>query len=114
MASTSELELQEANAGSARGNRLAGSATGQASGDGRMEDHPAWPMISRLPVVLAVNIPLSGFKVSDLLGLKPGQTIESAWAVTEEVPLKAGALQLSWGEFDVVDQRVALRLTRLA
>jgi flagellar motor switch/type III secretory pathway protein FliN len=114
MASTSELELQEANAGSARGNRLAGSATGQASGEGRMEDHPAWPMVSRLPVVLAVNIPLSGFKVSDLLGLKCGQTIESAWPATEEVPLKAGALQLSWGEFDVVDDRIALRLTRLA
>jgi flagellar motor switch/type III secretory pathway protein FliN len=114
MASTSDLELQETNVGGARGNRPAGSATAQGPGEGRMEDHPAWPMISRLPVILAVNIPLSGFKVSDLLGLKRGQIIESAWAVTEEVPLKAGAVQLSWGEFDVVDECIALRLTRLA
>lgn len=71
-------------------------------------------MISRLPVVLAVSVPLSGFKVSDLLGLRCGQTVESAWPAMEEVPLKAGALHLSWGEFDVVDEHIALRLTRLA
>jgi len=78
-----------------------------------MEAHPAWPMISRLPVKLMVNIPLSGFRVCDLLALEPGQTILSTWVSTEEVPLKVGDLQLSWGEFEVVDQIMALRLTRL-
>jgi flagellar motor switch protein FliM len=78
-----------------------------------MEMHPAWPMISRLPVKLMVNIPLSGFRVCDLLALEPGQTILSTWVSTEEVPLKVGGLQLSWGEFEVVDQIMALRLTRL-
>jgi flagellar motor switch protein FliM len=78
-----------------------------------MEEHPAWPMISRLPVMLAVNIPLSGFKVSDLLALECGQTVESTWTSTAEVPLKVGAVQLSWGEFEVVGQRMALRLTTL-
>jgi flagellar motor switch protein FliN/FliY len=112
MASASEL--CETNAGIARGNQLAESAIGQVFGERQMQEHPAWPMISRLPVILAVNIPLSGFKVSDLLGLQCGRTIESAWAATEEVPLKVGALQLSWGEFEVVNERIALRLTRLA
>jgi flagellar motor switch protein FliN/FliY len=79
-----------------------------------MEEHPAWPMISRLPVMLAVRIPLSRFKVCNLLALKAGQTIESVWAVTEDVPLKVGMLQVSWGEFEVVEQSMALRLTRLA
>jgi flagellar motor switch protein FliM len=106
-------ELRENNAG-VRGGQLAGPSTGLASGTQAMEAHPAWPMISRLPVILEVKIPLSGFKVSDLLNLRCGQTIESAWAATEEVPLKAGALQLSWGEFEVVGERMALRLTRLA
>jgi flagellar motor switch protein FliM len=78
-----------------------------------MEAHPAWPMISRLPVKLMVNIPLNGFRVCDLLALEPGQTIQSKWGATEEVPLKVGDLQLSWGEFEVVDQIMALRLTRL-
>jgi flagellar motor switch protein FliN/FliY len=86
----------------------------QALGVGPMEEHPAWPMISRLPVMLAVRIPMSRFRVCDLLALKAGQTIESVWAVTEDVPLKVGVLQVSWGEFEVMEQRMALRLTRLA
>ncbi len=79
-----------------------------------MEEHPAWPMIGRLPVALAVAIPVRGLKVRGLLDLRCGQTIETLWAVTEDVPLKSGALQLSWGEFEVVEQQMALRITRLA
>jgi hypothetical protein len=79
-----------------------------------IEEHAAWPMMARLPVMLSVKIPLRGFKVCHLLALRTGQSIGSAWAVTEDVPLKAGALQLCWGEFEVVNQQMALRLTRLA
>jgi flagellar motor switch/type III secretory pathway protein FliN len=79
-----------------------------------MEEHAAWPMIARLPVTLAVTIPLRGLRVRNLLSLRTGQTIESTWAATEDVPLKVGALQLGWGEFEVVAQQMALRLTRLA
>jgi flagellar motor switch protein FliN/FliY len=71
-------------------------------------------MISRLPAMLAVSIPLNRFKVCDLLGLESGQTLESAWPETEDVPLKVGTLQLCWGEFEVVERNMALRLTRLA
>jgi flagellar motor switch protein FliN len=79
-----------------------------------IEDHAAWPMISTLAVKLEANIPVRGFHVRDLLALKSGQTIESAWPVTEDAPLKVGQVQLCWCEFEVVDQRMALRLTRLA
>jgi flagellar motor switch protein FliN/FliY len=79
-----------------------------------MEEHPAWPMLARLPVMLTVTIPLRGFKVCNLLTLRCGHTIASSWAATEDVPLKVGALQACWGEFEVVEQQMALRLTRLA
>ena len=79
-----------------------------------MEEHRAWPMIARLPVMVGVNIPLRGFKVCHLLSLHPGETIASTWPVTEDVPLKVGALRICWGEFEVLDQQMALRLTRLA
>ncbi len=42
-----------------------------------IEDHAAWPMISRLPVMLAVTIPVRGFKVRDLLSLRVEQTVSS-------------------------------------
>jgi hypothetical protein len=34
--------------------------------------------------------------------------------VTEDVPLKVGALQICLGEFEVIEQNMALRLTRSA
>jgi flagellar motor switch protein FliM len=87
---------------------------GQASAEKRLEEHPAWPMISRLPVRLEVTIPLSAFRVRDLLELSCGQTVETVWAAIQDVPLKVGEVQVAWGEFEVVGQRMALRLTRLA
>ena len=100
------------------GKGVAGGALSIVAASGKpafpMEEHAAWPMISRLPAMLAVNIPLCRFKVCDLLNLKCGQTIESAWAVTEDVPLKVGALQICLGEFEVIEQNMALRLTRSA
>jgi flagellar motor switch protein FliN/FliY len=71
-------------------------------------------MLARLPVILEVSIPLRGFKVCKLLSLRCGDTIGSSWGVTEDVPLKVGALNVLWGEFEVVEQKMALRLTRLA
>ena len=79
-----------------------------------MEDHAAWPLIATLAVKLEAKIPLRGLHVRDLLTLESGQTIESAWPVTEDVPLKVGQVQLCWCEFEVVERRMSLRLTRLA
>lgn len=79
----------------------------------RVEEHGDWPLLSRIPMQLTCSIPLK-FRVYDLLGLRPGQTILSEWTSTDDVPLKIGAVQLSWSEFEVVEQRMAVRLTRLA
>lgn len=80
----------------------------------RIEDHGEWPLLARIPMRLTAIIPLRGFRVSELLRLKRGQTIASNWAITEDVPLRIGSVQLSWSEFEVVEQRMAVRLTRLA
>jgi len=80
----------------------------------RIEEHPGWPTLSRLTVAISADIPLAGFKVRDLLALQPGQVIESKWQETEDVPVKAGRVQVGWSEFEVVDQQLLVRLTRLA
>jgi flagellar motor switch protein FliN/FliY len=100
----------------AKGAAASALSIGAASGTPAlsMEGHPAWPMISRIPAMLSVSIPLNRFTVFDLLNLESGETIESVWPETEDVPLKTGAVQLCWGEFEVVEQNMALRLTRLA
>jgi flagellar motor switch protein FliN/FliY len=85
----------------------------QASGMAAIERHPEWPLLARLPIRLRACIPLPHFRVSDLIGLSVGQTIASKWQTTEDVPLKIGTVVLSWSEFEVVEQRMSVRLTRL-
>ena len=69
--------------------------------------------VARLPVELDVVVPVREFRVRQLLALQPGQLIESQWGNGEDVPLAAGAVQLAWGEFEVIDNRLAVRVTRL-
>jgi flagellar motor switch protein FliM len=69
--------------------------------------------VARLPVELDVAVPVRDFRVRDLLALKPGQLIESEWGHGDDVPLSAGAVQLTWSEFEVVDTQLAVRITRL-
>lgn len=69
--------------------------------------------LSTLPVQLDVCIPLPSFRVADLVALKPGRVLESVWGSTDDVPLWCGHVQMVWTEFEVVDQKIAVRVTRL-
>ncbi len=69
--------------------------------------------IARLPVELDVSIPLRGFRVRDLLSLEPGRLVESEWSSGVDLPLAAGAVQLAWSEFEVIETELVVRLTRL-
>lgn len=95
----------------ARRGGAAGPAKSAMEGlDGRAD----WPLLARLPLRLTAGIPLTRFKVRDLLALAEGQTISSAWTSTDDVPLRIGSVQLGWSEFEVVEQKMAVRLTKLA
>lgn len=69
---------------------------------------------ARLPVGLDVTVPVRDFRVRNLLALEPGQVIETHWANGKDMPLVAGNVQLAWSEFEVVDEQLAVRVTRLA
>jgi flagellar motor switch protein FliN/FliY len=71
------------------------------------------PAIERLPVEMAVAIPVRKFRVRDLLAMVPGVVIETQWTPGEDLPLSAGEVQLAWSEFEVVDTQLAVRVTRL-
>jgi flagellar motor switch protein FliN/FliY len=72
------------------------------------------PSVALLPVELDVAVPVRDFRVRNLLALEPGQLIESQWVHGEDVPLASGEVQLAWSEFEVVESRMAVRVTRLA
>ena len=79
----------------------------------RIEEHPRWETLSQLRVTMWVGVPLHRFRVRDLLAMKEGQVLESLSSATEDVPVKVGRMQLGWSEFEVLEQKMALRLTRL-
>jgi flagellar motor switch protein FliN/FliY len=70
--------------------------------------------VAGLPVELDVAIPVRGFRVRGLLVLEAGQMIQTQWQQGEDMPLAAGDTQLAWSEFEVIDSRLAVRVTRLA
>lgn len=80
----------------------------------RIEEHSAWQSISRVPEMLTALVPLEGFTVRALMLLDVGQTIGSSLAIAEDIPLKIGQVHLLWGEFEVVELSMALRITRVA
>lgn len=79
----------------------------------RIEEHPGWETLSQLRVRIRAGVMLDRFRVRDLLVLKEGQVFESLAPTTEDVPVRVGHTQLGWSEFEVLGQRMALRLTRL-
>jgi flagellar motor switch/type III secretory pathway protein FliN len=72
------------------------------------------PSVLRLPVEVDISVGVREFRVRHLLALAPGQVIESQWNHGIDLPLKAGDVQLAWAEFEVVDTRLAVRVTRIA
>jgi flagellar motor switch protein FliN/FliY len=71
------------------------------------------PPFSLLPVQLDVCVPLSPFRVSDLVSLECGSVVTTEWGSADDLPLWCGRVQLLWAEFEVVNQKIAVRITRL-
>ena len=72
------------------------------------------PALAKLPVELEVAVPVREFRVRDLVRLGAGQVIETQWGHTRDMPLWAGDVQMAWSEFEVVETKLAVRVTRLA
>ena len=54
------------------------------------------------------------FTVGDLLNLCKGSVVQTATRVANDVPVRINTALLGWGRFEVVDDRLAVRITELA
>ena len=54
------------------------------------------------------------FTVGDLLSLRKGSVVLTATAVANDIPLRVNKILLGWGRFEVVNDRLAVRITELA
>jgi flagellar motor switch protein FliN/FliY len=115
--SSTPSPASEADAGSA----LLLQADHPGAPDGSMKE-PAPPSLrpfadesplAGLPMQLDVTVPIPGFRVQDLLGLEKDAVLETRWPQADDVPVWCGGVQLVWSEFEVVDRKLAVRVTRL-
>jgi flagellar motor switch protein FliN/FliY len=66
-----------------------------------------------LPCELAVDLPIVKFSVGDLMSLKKGSIVETAYHQSSDLPLRVNGQLVGWTEFEVVGDRLAVRLTEL-
>jgi flagellar motor switch/type III secretory pathway protein FliN len=64
-----------------------------------------------LPCTLSVDVPVVQFTIGDLLCLKEGSIVETACHQTSDVPLRVNHLLIGWTEFEVIGDRLAVRIT---
>ena len=67
-----------------------------------------------LPCRLSLEIPVVKFTVGDLLRLGENSIVETACRSTSDIPMRANGLLVAWTEFEVVGDRLAVRVTELA
>jgi flagellar motor switch/type III secretory pathway protein FliN len=109
-----QLAPQPSVPGSAVPQMAAEAALIQSPASAGNEDFPVRnTLVSRLPVEVDVSVPIRKFRVRDLLTLAEGAVIASQWVQGDDLPLAAPGAQLAWTEFEVIDQRLAVRITRL-
>jgi len=64
-----------------------------------------------LPCTLTLEVPVVHFTIADLLALKEGSIVETACHHTSDVPVRVNQLLIGWTEFEVVGDRLAVRIT---
>jgi len=67
-----------------------------------------------LPCTIALDIPVLRFTVGDLLGLVSGSIVETSYHQSSDLPLRVNEQLVGWTEFEVVGERLAVRLTDLS
>ncbi len=67
-----------------------------------------------LPCQLSLQISIANFTVGDLLRLGKDSIVGTACPFTSDIPLRANGLLIAWTEFEVIENRLAVRITELA
>jgi len=93
---------------------VATASTSEPNYEEEVEDGPLQGPLAMLPVELDVAVAVRDFRVRNLLSLEPGQVIESQWNNGDDLPIASGEVQLAWSEFEVLENDLAVRITRLA
>ena len=71
-------------------------------------------LLAWLPCTVALDVPVTGFTVRNLLEMAPGVLVETACHQSSDLPMRVNGLLMAWTEFEVIGERLAARITDLA
>jgi flagellar motor switch protein FliN/FliY len=80
----------------------------------KQQDQDPSELFPWLPCTLAVDLPILKFTVRDLLNLEQGAIVETGFHQSSDLPLRVNGQLVGWTEFEVVGERLAVRLTDLS
>jgi len=81
--------------------------------DALLEEAERDTRLDRLPMQVDILLKVHSFRVQDLLSMEKGTVVETVHEHTQDVPVRCGGALLVWSEFEVLDQTLAVRITRL-
>lgn len=73
-----------------------------------------WAGFLHVSTIVAVDAAIVGLTVRELFRLERGSIVATAQPVESNVPLRAGGSLIGWGEFQVVGEKLAVRVAELA
>ncbi len=78
------------------------------------QSNPGWEHAVWLPCTVSVEVSIPHFTPNELMQLEPNSIVRTQWAISANVPMKVNGELIAWCEFEVVANRLAIRLTELA
>ncbi len=83
----------------------------------RVESVPSpaelWPEALELPCQLSVALRIPQFTIRDLLALRVNSLVSTLRREGAHVPVVINGVMIAWAEFDVIDSRLAVRMTEM-
>jgi flagellar motor switch protein FliN/FliY len=73
-----------------------------------------WEEAAWLPCAFSVDLPVHKFSVRELLQLEKGSVLETRFQNGADVPVLVNGQRIGWAEFEVVNKRLAVRITELS
>ena len=72
-----------------------------------------WPEALELPCQLYVALQVPHFTIRDLLSLRVNSLVDTKRREGAHAPVLVNGVMVGWAEFDVIDGRLAVRMTEM-
>jgi flagellar motor switch protein FliN/FliY len=72
-----------------------------------------WPEALELPCQLCVALEVPHFTIRDMLSLNVNSLVDTRRREGAHVPVLVNGVMVAWAEFDVIDGRLAVRMTEM-